>query len=432
MGVFDWLRGKPAATKTDNKTTRFFREKIAERVAAGDVIAIANAASALNGSGTMVFGMVPSHFPGREEVRNEVFEALRTMLPSMPHEQCLAVFDIVARGALPVDVTGRRERWDTERRALVADISTRLGALIETATAVQLVEACVSLRAQGNRVVVLGIEIPRFDSLREQLETRALDRLRALVPTLEGNAGRRVLFDIRNSNLDIHVGTRLAELAEQHRAHVEVALAAVSDEPRNPALDAALDSGDPAAFAVLADWLAERDHPRGALIALQLRAEIDRGLEPDVADHVAAHAFALLGELADYQTTEDHPEPERPAFVWQRGFIDSALLTIDDNVGRAAHSLVELLQLLLAHGSARRLRELRLGVNATHDAGLAELVAILGAHRPQLRKLVLGEFTREQAEISWFIVGPTAGVAVAGAARAGRARRRHRARRDRA
>ncbi len=406
MGVLDWLRGK----KPDDNTARFFREKIAESVAGGDALALAIAASAFNGSGSAAFGSTASKFVGREDVRNELFEALRAMLPSLSHETCSAVFEIAVLDALPVDVTGRREIWDAARRALAADIAARFGALIETASAAQLVETCVSLRARVNRVVALGIEIPRFDSLREQLETRALDRLRELVPTLEGEAGHRVLASIRLSNLNVHVSTRLAELAEEHRAHVQAALAAVSDEPRNLELEAALDTGDPAAFGVLAAWLAERDHPRGELIALQLRAELDVGLEPDVAKHVADHAIALLGALADHQMTDEFHE--RPAFDWSRGFIASARLTIDDRVtsliavlGRRAA-----LRLLLAHGSARRLRELRLGINESNDAGLAELVEILGVHRPKLRTLMLGDFTPEQCEMSWFIVGPIAPV----------------------
>jgi hypothetical protein len=404
MGVLDWLRGK----QPDDKTARFFRAKIAESVAAGDVAALANAASALNGSGTTAFGGAASNFPGRDEVRNEVFDALRAMLPDLPHERCVIVFDLAVLGALPVDVTGRREIYDDARRAIVGDISARLGASIETASAAQLVATCARLRAPGNRTLVRGIEIPRFDSLREQHESRALERLRELVPTLEGDDGRRVLWLIRDNNLNVHVSTRLAELAEIHRAHVRAALAAVADEPRNLELEAALDSGDPAAFGVLADWLAERDHPRGELIALQLRAELDHGLEPDVAKHVADHAFALLGELADHQTTDE--VDERLAFTWKRGFIDSALLTIDDRVSESPYSVAELLQLLLAHGSARRLRELRLGINDTADAGLGELVEILGARRPTLRRLVLGDFTPEQSELSWFIVGSIAPV----------------------
>jgi hypothetical protein len=402
MGVLDWFRGK-----TSDTTAQFIREKLAEHVAARDATAIANVASALDGASTMA--LTTTSFSGRDHVRNEVFDALRALLPDLPHEKRVTVFaQAVLGGALPVDVTGRREIYDDARRAIAADIAAHVRASIDTASADQLAATCVRLRARGQRTVVRGIEIPRFDSLREQLELRALERLRTLVPTLEGDAGRRLLLMIRSNNLNIHVGTRLAELEEQHRAHVQTALAAISDEPRNAELEAALDSDDPAAFAVLADWLAERDHPRGALIALQLRAEIDRTLDQDVATHIDDHAIALLGELAGSRTT--HVWHGEPAFTWKRGFIDAALLTMDEDVSQSPYSLAELLQLLLAHGSARRLRELRIGVNEVTDAGLAELVEILGARRPTLRRLVLGDFTPEQSEISWFSVGSIAPV----------------------
>jgi hypothetical protein len=400
MGVFDWLVGKKPTP-----TAQVVREKLAGLVAARDVIGIATVASALDGSGATVVGITTTDFPGRDDVRNEVFDALRVRLPELDHDQCLAVFCIVLRAMLPVDVTGRRERWGAERSAIAADICARLDALIDTASATQLVETCDALRRRSNGTVVLGIHIPHFDWLREQLETHALVRLRGLVPALEGNDGRRVLLSIRNSNLDVEVGRRLAELDDTHRADVRAALAVISDEPRNLELEAALDSDDPAAFAVLADWLAERDHPRGALIALQLRAESDHALEPAVAKHIADHAITLLGELAMSDVLR-----AEPAFAWKRGFIDAARLTIADAASQSPHTLAALLQLLLAHGSARRLRELRLGLNGSNDAGLAELVEILGAKRPALRKLVVGEFTREQSELSWFVVGSIAPV----------------------
>jgi uncharacterized protein (TIGR02996 family) len=388
MGLFDWLRRKaptPTVANGDNNTTRFLREKIAECVAAGDLLALAITAAALDGNGAMVFGMVvASGFDGRDEVRDEAVAALRAMLPTASSEQCVAVFDAVARPRPAI-----ADSW----RALVDDVARHARAAIDRDGAATLLQPCVALRRPA-RIA------DAFAGLRDQLFTHALDRLRALVPTLDGDGGRKILSDIRRQSL-VDVRARFAELAEDHRVRVETAIATTSGEPRNAALEAALDAGDPAAFHVLADWLSEHDHPRGELIALQLRAEADATLEPDVADHVDDHAGELLGELADHA---------RSAFVWKRGFIDSALLSVDEDTDRSPHSVEDLIKLLLSHGSARRLRELRLGINGTVDAGLDELVELVASYRPGLRRLVLGELDREQTELSSFIVGNIAGA----------------------
>ena len=69
-------------------------------------------------------------------------------------------------------------------------------------------------------------------------------------------------------------------------------------------------------YAVLGDWLAERDHPRGELIALCLRAERDPATEPEVRAHLERHADALIGSVLDAADILG-------AITWRRGFIET-------------------------------------------------------------------------------------------------------------
>jgi uncharacterized protein (TIGR02996 family) len=92
----------------------------------------------------------------------------------------------------------------------------------------------------------------------------------------------------------------------------------------------AADPDDLATYSAYADWLQERDDPRGEFIAVQLALEdaSRSGDERDAlkareAELLAAHEREWLGELAPHFLDRDeHAGPERPAVEhwWARGF----------------------------------------------------------------------------------------------------------------
>src|SRR5580704_9380352 len=110
MGFFDWLRGGPP----ELETARWMRRKIASAVRERDAIELANACASLAGQGMTAFGIVPTEFVGRAEVRDEAVEALRELMPHVRAEQCEQLFEIVTRSELPIDISERRARWEAE------------------------------------------------------------------------------------------------------------------------------------------------------------------------------------------------------------------------------------------------------------------------------------------------------------------------------
>lgn len=171
----------------------------------------------------------------------------------------------------------------------------------------------------------------------------------------------------------------------------------VFEEPSEPALEQALREGDAAAALVYADWLAREDHPRAQLIAVQ-HARRARPDDPELLAEEARlfeqHADSFLGALCA-RVAEAQAEAFREAYGlrlrWEDGFIAAA------RVGRDyASTGEEVLQLLLAHPSARFLREL---VIAAHQWGdqdnrrMSEaLIYLSPSPAPPLRRLYLADF----------------------------------------
>jgi len=114
---------------------------------------------------------------------------------------------------------------------------------------------------------------------------------------------------------------------------------------------------------VYADALASRDDPRGELIVLQHRAETATGgqrqqLEEAARAHLARHADALLGPLAEANATVS----------WRRGFARRI------EVGSPSAASAEA---ILAHPSARLVTELALDpVSSQTAAAIVELPII--------------------------------------------------------
>lgn len=160
----------------------------------------------------------------------------------------------------------------------------------------------------------------------------------------------------------------------------------VGGEPYDPDLDRALraDPEDEALASVYADWLEQRGHPRGTLIALQARRE----LAAEAARLLEREAPRLLGPLAGHLGLEVR---------WHRGFLWRADVLGNFRTGDAAQLLWELLR----HPSARFLRELTVqpGWHYWNRGGAFRLLVdllLLHPGRPPLRHLTLGAGTDAQ------------------------------------
>lgn len=168
------------------------------------------------------------------------------------------------------------------------------------------------------------------------------------------------------------------------------------DEPRDEVLEAALraDPGDAAAALVYADWLQQRGHPRGALIAVQhARSSSDT---PELAAEEARlleEEPALLWPLDEHVRRSENGRLTSSGLelTWERGFLRRARL--DGGMERGESE--ELLWHLLRHPAARFLRELEIGCHHWGDQDnelVCEVLMSPGLAPPPLRRLAIGDF----------------------------------------
>lgn len=168
-------------------------------------------------------------------------------------------------------------------------------------------------------------------------------------------------------------------------------------EPIEPALEAALraDPDDIGAALVYADWLQQRGHPRGALIAVQHRLSIDprdaalleaeRKIIAEAGDSLvsrplAAHLSILRGTV---ETTISKNLFEGGALAFDHGFVRKARLALKRRGGDE-----DLLWEVLRHPSARVLAELEVRVDPARDLALVAATLVGGPH-PPLRALTI-------------------------------------------
>ena len=158
-----------------------------------------------------------------------------------------------------------------------------------------------------------------------------------------------------------------------------------TSEPRDEALERAIHDSpeDDQAWLVYADFLIERGHPRGPMVALEsapvknIVQRAEREAETRKLRHAASDV--LLGSLAGRRGL---------SLRWKRGFIYNAIIH-----GAFDHDGAEALLVdLLAHPSARFLRELELACFRDDGREDHRLLAALLLHTPALpplRKLVV-------------------------------------------
>ncbi len=199
---------------------------------------------------------------------------------------------------------------------------------------------------------------------------------------------------------------------ESAGASAAAASAAAAALVSNPELEQEIES-DPEssdAWQVYADWLQENGDPRGEVLALEL-----------AGDAGAASALlnkkldVFLGPLSAHQKTYD--DEDTNVFSWKRGFIDGIRLShnyyADEEFGG---KLLDVLELVLAHPSARFLSEITFVFNNDpNEDNLQDLIDKLAERkRPTIRKLHFGDYeycgpafetATGETEISWYGIG---------------------------
>jgi uncharacterized protein (TIGR02996 family) len=400
VGISDWFKPKAQPKAQDDKTTEWFRSRIAD-AKHSDPLALAQACSALDGKASMAFGMVVSpELQSREKLLAEALDALRAALPTMPDEMCVPVFTEIERAGLKVNTAPRRAAFDAAQREEAERVTLWLNEQIDeharAGKIIELVDACAALRR--NSSTTFGKTMPSAIDRGPILEN-ALAALHALMPTFTAAQARHASQVARSVGLAIDLTARLAELKQERAEDVQRAREEGGDEPRNAELEREIAASfdDNGAWTVYADWLQAQGHPRGELMMLQLR-------DADFEEYLDAHAGVLLGALVDHQNV--HDDSGREALWWRNGFIHRAHISINNYTSKTDETVVDILEHLFEHPSGRFLRELAIGVNGENDASLEEICELLGREAPPtLRVLELGAFEREDSDISYFEVG---------------------------
>lgn len=170
---------------------------------------------------------------------------------------------------------------------------------------------------------------------------------------------------------------------EERQTLVRAKASGGTTQPVNLALEAQLKHGfdDPEPFLVYADWLLQREDPRGALIHAQHRG-------------IAKHEKAVLKEHAATLIPPGFTKRGDYTLTWKLGFLAAV------RIGNLAN-LDEQLATLLAHPSAALLRELVLDA-ADYRGAPVDVIARSGS---QLRTVALGSGIRENAWATGNIAG---------------------------
>ncbi len=156
---------------------------------------------------------------------------------------------------------------------------------------------------------------------------------------------------------------------------------------------------DPAPALVYADWLQQREDPRGGLIAIQHQLALapdDAALRDAERTLLDAHGPYLLPERLHALLRQPRRRGEDPdarcEVTWCRGFLASARLA--RRAAPAQPEVAALVDELLGHPSAHFLRRLALGPLGTpHEYNYIDVVAAIARRgHPRLEELVLGDF----------------------------------------
>jgi uncharacterized protein (TIGR02996 family) len=174
----------------------------------------------------------------------------------------------------------------------------------------------------------------------------------------------------------------------------------------NPQLEAAIvkDPSDDS-FMVYGDWLMEQGDPRGALAAI-------KKANTSIGKLAFKNRAFFYGPLAVY-VNDKVDNNDAVQVQWKRGWFDTLRLSAvsswrDEQL--SVQNCAELVRLIPKVSSARLVRELVIGSPKVDDEfgfhdTIKELVKVMPG-LPNLRRMVLGDFTYEDSELSWSHLGP--------------------------
>ena len=331
------------------------------------------------------------------------------MIPALPADTRDGTFAAIERACIrggSADTGDWRGALAARRRVAsgtaVEELARQFVASEEAGDFVAIARACVALGGDvGGGTALFGrasVWLHRDDRARLRgLGRAALERG---VSSLTWRQADEIARIASGGNLVIDLEPRHADLAAPRAA----ARSSSDVEPRNADLERQIEasfeanSPDDAAFLVLAYWLQGHGHPRGELIARQLGGATAAAVDA----YVEIHAEALLGALAEAPLADTR----EPAFVWRRGFLDRARLSL----ANYDVALGELLATLFVHPSARFLRELVIGhAGSQAGEGLDSVIALIASDAPAtLRALHLGAFDLGDMSMSTSDIGSLA------------------------
>jgi len=364
VGWFDWLRRKPAETPED--VERLVRD-IIDRLDAQDYQGIIEWYPALGIAGHMFYDFkVPDDAAARVRLQQHCLVRIREYLDDTTDRAELdELLRDIASAKLPVSLELYRNRIAYGEQTQVARVRTDVARSIHARDIETLIRGWLELDDVWDD---LDLDVTPREALRAEIGralagflpspfARSYERMRDRMDDISGDPEIEPVFhtlaEVRPG------GTRTIDL-EPIDAELDRALAA-----------ATTDTEHREASLVLADWLQERDHPRGTLIALQLAGK-------PTHEFIVQHAEELLGPLARYKVFG--------ALSWRRGFVERAIVTSLDP------QCLEILEHVLAQ---RGLAELAIGINADAGALIDRMIAMIVGARPKLRALHFTDLPEE-------------------------------------
>lgn len=166
---------------------------------------------------------------------------------------------------------------------------------------------------------------------------------------------------------------------------------------------------DPDTRAVYADFLLQKQDPRGELMAVQQRLAVtpnDKAMCAREAKLLADHlTYFVPRSLAAALKIPRRGGP-RTEVVWRAGFFDTLVIAKDTTPSWNGIDLVTIVREGLSHPSAKFLRRLVLGSPGGHPwSYLPHLAQIALTEHEALEELVIGEVAQAKMETAWAHAG---------------------------